>query len=189
MKRIISIRKKTADPSIRDQFIRGTDKTVQTKIINMINADPNMNYDFLIIENGKKSIQSAVDLIGEVVNIIDEDYIAEFIESEDEEVEILLSNNEGALPQQSTVDQLNKIRKISKGTDIGDKISNMNKQGANIQYIQNPIDTGIESYQEFQKKNKKFIPNLNLKSLKPFKTYTYEPGKSHVPSKKKNKNK
>jgi hypothetical protein len=148
-----------------------------------------MNYDFLIIDNGKKYIQSAVDLIGEVVNIIDEDYIAEFTESEDEEVQILLSHNEGALPQQSTVDQLNRIRKISKGTDIGDKISNMNKQGANIQYIQNPIDTGIESYQEFQKKNKKFVPNLNLKSLKPFKNYTYEPSKSHVPTNKKKKNK
>jgi hypothetical protein len=55
------------------------------------------------------------------------------------------------LPRQSTVNQLKKLRKITKGTDIGDKISDMNKQGANIHYIHNPIDTGIESYETNQK--------------------------------------
>jgi hypothetical protein len=64
---------------------------------------------------------------------------------------------EGALPQESTVKQLKKIKKkIDKeiGGDIGDKISDMNKQGANIDYIRNPIETGIESYQDYQKNNK-----------------------------------
>jgi hypothetical protein len=41
----------------------------------------------------------------------------------------------------------------------------MNKQGSNIQYIQNPIDSGIESYEDFEKHNKKFIPSWNLKHL------------------------
>ena len=41
------------------------------------------------------------------------------------------------LPRQSTVDQLKRLRKLTKGIDIGDKISDMNKQGANIQYISN----------------------------------------------------
>ena len=62
---------------------------------------------------------------------------------------------EGALPRESTVKQLKKLRKLSKGTDIGDKISDMNKQGANIQYIQNPIDIGIESYEDYMKSNRK----------------------------------
>lgn len=75
-----------------------------------------------------------------------------------------------SLPRKSTVDQLNKLRKLTKGTDIGDRISDMNKQGANIQYIQNPIDTGIESYEDFEKHNKKFVPSWNLKNLmSPFK--------------------
>jgi hypothetical protein len=49
------------------------------------------------------------------------------------------------LPRQSTVDQLKRLRKLTKGIDIGDRISDMNKQGANIHYISNPVDTGIES--------------------------------------------
>lgn len=57
------------------------------------------------------------------------------------------------LPRQSTVDQLKKLRKLTKGTDIGDKISNMNKQGANIQYIHNPIDTGVESIEHYWQHN------------------------------------
>lgn len=64
-------------------------------------------------------------------------------------------HTEGALPRESTVKQLKKLRKLSKGTDIGDRISDMNKQGANIQYIQNPIDTGIESYEDHMKSNRK----------------------------------
>ena len=57
--------------------------------------------------------------------------------------------SEGALPRKQTVDQWKRLRKLTKGTDIGDKISNMNKQGANIQYIHNPVDTGIESYEDY----------------------------------------
>ena len=59
------------------------------------------------------------------------------------------SLTEGALPQESTVQQLKALRKKTRGIDIGDRISDMNKQGANIQYIHNPIDTGIESYQDY----------------------------------------
>ena len=57
------------------------------------------------------------------------------------------------LPRQSTVNQLKRLRKITKGTDIGDRISDMNKQGANIHYISNPIDTGIESTEHYWQHN------------------------------------
>ena len=70
-----------------------------------------------------------------------------------------------SLPRENTVKQLKRIRKLSKGTDIGDRISDMNKQGANIDYINNPIDTGVESYEDYEKKNKDFIPSWNLKHL------------------------
>lgn len=63
-----------------------------------------------------------------------------------------------SLPQQTTVDQLKKIKATMNkeiGGDIGDKISDMNKQGANIDYIRNPVQTGIESYQDWEKSNRK----------------------------------
>ena len=70
-----------------------------------------------------------------------------------------------SLPRQHTVDQWEKLRKITKGVDIGDRISDLNKQGANIQYYQNVVDTGIESYEDFEKHNKKFIPGWNVNGL------------------------
>jgi len=75
-----------------------------------------------------------------------------------------------ALPNQKTVDQLKKVMKISAKTDIGNRISDLNKQGANIHYMQNPIETGIESREDYDKHNKKFVSSWNLKGmLGPFK--------------------
>ena len=71
-----------------------------------------------------------------------------------------------SLPQQSTVNQLKKIKSVMDkeiGGDIGDKISDMNKQGANIMYIQNPIESGIQSYQDYQKANRKKFRLKNKK--------------------------
>ena len=71
-----------------------------------------------------------------------------------------------SLPQQTTVDQLKKIKKTMDkeiGGDIGDKISDMNKQGANIQYISNPIDTGIESIENYWKHNDPVKPITSKK--------------------------
>ena len=83
-----------------------------------------------------------------------------------EEFEI---TNEG-LPNQHTIDQLEDVMKKSAKTDIGNRISDMEKQGANIQYIQNPIDTGIESREDYENHNKKFVSNWNLNGLiNPFK--------------------
>ena len=70
-----------------------------------------------------------------------------------------------SLPNQRSVDQLERVMKISAKTDIGNRISDMNKQGANIHYIQNPIDNGIESREDYDKHNKSFVPSWNLKHL------------------------
>lgn len=70
-----------------------------------------------------------------------------------------------SLPNQRSVDQLERVMKISAKTDIGNRISDMNKQGANIHYMQNPIETGIESREEYDKHNKSFRPSWNLKHL------------------------
>lgn len=56
---------------------------------------------------------------------------------------------EGALPRERTKKQLEELRRKTKSVTIDDKISDMNKQGANIQYIHNPVDTGIESYEDY----------------------------------------
>jgi len=70
-----------------------------------------------------------------------------------------------SLPQQKSIDQLKMVRNISKGIDIGDRIPDLMKQGANIHYNRNVIDSGIESYSDFEKRNKSFIPSWNLKHL------------------------
>ena len=77
------------------------------------------------------------------------------------------------------------IRKKSRNTDIGDKISDMNKQGANIQYIRNPVDTGVETFQDYERSNKKFNPNWNLKRLKPFRDYQFDQTTSDRPTRRK----
>lgn len=56
---------------------------------------------------------------------------------------------EGSLPREETVKQLKKLKKITSRTDIGNRISGMEK-GANIQYMRNPIDS-VESYEDYQK--------------------------------------
>lgn len=168
MKKIISARLSAQEGESLNQFFRGQGNTIRTKIINLIERNPGADFDFLVDDNGSKSIQYASDLVGEVVNIVDDTCIAEFEENDEGEIEISFSFFEGALPRESTVKQLKKLRQKTKGTDIGDKISDMSKQGANISYIRNPIDTGIESIEDYWKGNKKFKPNQNIK-IKKFK--------------------
>jgi len=75
-----------------------------------------------------------------------------------------------SLPNKKSINQLKMVMKISAKTDIGNRISDMNKQGANIHYIQNPIETGIESKEEYDEHNRKFVSSWNLKGmLGPFK--------------------
>lgn len=163
MIKILSARLSAKEGEPLNQFFRGQNNTVRTKIINLIERNPGADFDFYVDVDGSKSIKYAGDLVGEVVNIVDDKCIAEFEENEEGIIEISFSFFEGALPRESTVKQLKELRKKTKGTDIGDKISDMSKQGANIAYIRNPIDTGIESMETFWKKSKKFKANQNIK--------------------------
>lgn len=163
MIKILSARLSAKEGEPLNQFFRGQSNTVRTKIINLIERNPGADFDFYVDVDGSKSIKYAGDLVGEVVNIVDDKCIAEFEENEEGIIEISFSFFEGALPRESTVKQLKELRKKTKGTDIGDKISDMSRQGANIAYIRNPIDTGIESMEDFWKKSKKFKPNQNIK--------------------------
>ena len=93
-----------------------------------------------------------------------------------------------SLPQQNSVDQLKKLRKLTKGIDIGDRISDMNKQGANIDYIHNVIDNGIESIQDYQRSNKNFDKKVSLRRIKPFKGYVAPQVISEIKKKKRKTN-
>jgi hypothetical protein len=101
-------------------------------------------------------------LVNKSIPISNSPWVVQF--NEDGTIDVVMETNE-SLPRQKTVDQLKRVMKQSAKTDIGNRISDMNKQGANIQYIQNPIDAGIESYEDYEKKNKKFVPSWNLKHL------------------------
>ncbi len=72
-----------------------------------------------------------------------------------------------SLPRQSSINQLKKLKRISKNTDIGNRIKST--PIGNLISDSSPISR-VESYEEFTKKNKKFIPGWNVKGLKsPFK--------------------
>ena len=70
-----------------------------------------------------------------------------------------------SLPRDKSIEQMKMVRRLSKGTDIGDRVSDMNGEGENLHYMRNPIDSGIESYSDFEKSNKSFIPGWNFKNL------------------------
>ena len=63
-----------------------------------------------------------------------------------------------SLVSDKTIEQLKKVRKASKGTDIGDRISDMNTEGANIINMKNPLDDTIETREDYDKKNKNAKP-------------------------------
>ena len=62
--------------------------------------------------------------------------------------------NEAVLNNKS-LDQLKKVREIAKGTDIGDRISDMNNEGENIINIKNVLDTPVETREDFETTNSK----------------------------------
>jgi hypothetical protein len=142
--------------------------SVRARIKSLIERNKGDVFHFVIEDEGVKTVKEFgpeeinPDLVGERIPIIDDFYYAQF--NEDGTIDIITGTNE-SLPKQQTVDQLKRVMKQSARTDIGNRISDMNKQGANIQYMQNPIETGIESYEDYQKHNKKFIPSWNLKHL------------------------
>lgn len=163
--KILSIRERNYGKPY--EFLRGSSGTITKKITNIIENTPNGEYDFLISIDGKKMISTSekLHLENKIVEILESGIYAAFC---GDQIDLIDHKLYESLPQESTVAQLKKLRKLTKGVDIGDRISDMNAQGANIQYIKNPIDTGIESFQDFEKKNKKFRPSWNLKHIDPY---------------------
>jgi hypothetical protein len=152
--------------------------SVQGRIKSLIIKSPEDTFDFVIDEGGKKSVKSFgveninPELVGKEISIINDTVKAKF--NEDGTIEIIEASSESrilnfskfskineGLPRQHSIDQLKKLRALTKGIDIGDRVPNMKKQGANIQFMHNPIDSGVESYEDFEKHNKGFIPGWN----------------------------
>ena len=142
--------------------------SMNAKIKSIIDKNKEDVFHFVIEDDGVKTVKEFgpeninPELVGQSIIICDGPWMAQF--NEDGTIDVISGTNE-SLPRQQSVDQLKRVMKMSARTDIGNRISDMNKQGANIQYIQNPIDSGIESYEEFEKKNKTFVPSWNLKHL------------------------
>jgi hypothetical protein len=142
--------------------------SVAGRIKGLVDKNKGDEFHFVIDEDGVKTVKEFgpeninTELVGQSISIGDSPWLAQF--NEDGTIDVVTGTNE-SLPRQQTVDQLKRVMKISAKTDIGNRISDLNKQGANIQYMQNPIDSGIESYEDFEKHNKKFIPSWNLKHL------------------------
>lgn len=57
-----------------------------------------------------------------------------------------------SFPRQQSVEQLKRLRKMTRTMDIDDKTR---EEGSNLLYHSNPIDTGIESYEDFINKGRK----------------------------------
>jgi hypothetical protein len=142
--------------------------SMKGKIKSIIEKNKEDVFHFVIEDEGVKTVKEFgpeninPELVGQSIMICDGPWMAQF--NEDGTIDVIIGTNE-SLPRQQSVDQLKRVMKMSAKTDIGNRISDMNKQGANVQYIQNPIDSGIESYEDFEKKNKSFVPSWNLKHL------------------------
>jgi len=142
--------------------------SMKGKIKSIIEKNKGDVFHFVMEDSGVKTVKEFgpeninPELVGQSIIICDGPWMAQF--NDDGTIDVVIGTNE-SLPRQQSVDQLKRVMKMSAKTDIGNRISDMNKQGANVQYIQNPIDSGIESYEDFEKKNKSFVPSWNLKHL------------------------
>ena len=159
--------------------------SVQGRIKSMLVKYTDDNFDFVIDDNGNKYVKTfGVDfvnseLVGQTLPIVNDrikvqfngDGTIDIIEGVSENMIMRFSEfNEGALPRQETVNQLKRLRKATKGIDIGDRVPNLKKQGANIHFDRNPVDSGVESYEDFEKQNKGFRPGWNARGeISPFK--------------------
>ena len=146
--------------------------SIKGRIKALIEKNTGENFDFVLDDNGRKSVKSFgpdnidPELVGKEAPIVDNVHFAKF--NDDGTIDVIMMEKEGALPRESTVNQLNKIRKATKSTTIDDRIPKL--KGANLSHERNYVDSGIESYEDFERKNKSFTPSWNLKHLKsPFK--------------------
>lgn len=165
--KIVRARLKAVQGARLDEFI-----SVKGRIKALIEKNVGDNFDFVLDDNGRKSVKTfgpdnlVPELIGKELPIVDNIYFAKF--NEDGTIDIIEMEKEGALPRESTVKQLNKIRKATKSFTIDDRVPKL--KGANLGQERNVVDKGIESYEDFERKNKSFVPSWNLKHLKsPFK--------------------
>ena len=159
--------------------------SVQGRIKSMLVKNEDDNFDFVIDDSGNKYIKTfGVDfiepeLVGQTLPIINDRVKVKFnqngtieIIEEVSESKIMRFDdfNEGALPREESVKQLRKLRKRTKSIDIGDRVPNLKNQGANVHFDRNPVDVDVESYEDFEKHNKKFQPGWNTRGkTSPFK--------------------
>lgn len=80
----------------------------------------------------------------------------------------------GALPKQDTVDQMKKLRSLTKGSDVGDQIKDITNKyynGTNGATIKNALDGYVDSWENYMKNQRKYL-NKASKKLKMFEDFT-----------------
>lgn len=70
-----------------------------------------------------------------------------------------------ALLRQSSLEQLKKVRSVSKGIDVDDKVNKNSEDYPNRWFHRNPIDTGIQTYKQYL--SEPFSVNQNVRSNAP----------------------
>lgn len=149
------------------QFLK-TKSLIKSRIKNVITNNNFVDFDLLVTEDSKKYSNrirtKASNLLERPLFIIDDSCTVTFTEEDgmihSEITELDLNT---LLPQKS-LDQLMDVKKLSKNTDIGNRVK---MDGANL-VKDKQIDNKVETYEKFEKRKKKFIPGWNLKNIKPF---------------------
>jgi len=81
----------------------------------------------------------------------------------------------GALARKDTIDQMKKLRDMTKGTDVSDQISKITKKaydGTNGAKAKNSLDGYIDSWEDHMKRQRKRLDDMNLKTFESFSKYS-----------------
>ena len=86
--------------------------------------------DYTGVRSQKNTMEFDEEYLGDILN-----NVKQFLQGTgfiiDGTIDIVDSLKEEALPRKETVDQLKRIRNVTKGIDIGDRVSKMYKHGLN----------------------------------------------------------
>ena len=184
MKTIIGIRKSLGKQAKDNRFRilltdNATKETIRKRILKELKKEPYGNYedtdepiyDFYVIdETGKKKLYNSLNILNQDIAIIDDTTIINIKKEGNYRYFInFVSGLNESLPQESSVKQLKDLRRKTKSVTIDDKVPDAKMKLPNRYYLRNPIDTGVESFQDYLKSNKK--KNKKIKTYKEHKNF------------------
>lgn len=129
--------------SYQNQF-----ETIRRKIINMITEMPDDDFVFVVDDNGDKRSVHSNTLVGQTLQIQESPVTVTVQENG-----VFVDEVKESLIRQSSLEQLKKVCKQSKKTDIGQKLK-ISKMG-NLLSDKNVLDGKVDTYEEYMSKSKK----------------------------------